>query len=905
MGTAARGSSAVRPAALSSWSGADPAGVTDGDDTGDVVPAAVRVANAPLRVGRYEILRPLGEGGFGTVYLAFQTHPVQRKVALKVVKLGMDSAEVLERFERERQVLAMMDHPCVAKVYDAGVTERGQPYFAMEYVDGVPLSRFVDDEVCSLHQRLELFIDVCKAVQHAHQKGLIHRDLKPGNILVTRVDGRPVPKVIDFGIAKAMSDNLVETQFRTETGRLIGTPEYMSPEQCAGSPDIDTRTDVYALGVILYELLTGQLPFDPTSLRSGGLEGITRIIREVEPPRPSLRVTAADAVSGEQAARSRRTDLRHLQRALSGDLDWIVLKAIEKDRDRRYATASDLAADVRRHLDHQPVSAGPPDLRYRLGKFARRNKLLVATTSAVAAAVVVGLLLATVGFVTASRARDRAEQALLREREARRNEQLAREAERLAAADTAAAAREAGVQLETANAVKGFLVDLFAAADPARARGRESTVRDVLDAAAERLDRGRFADRPDVEIELRSTLAATYRTLGLLGHARRQLDRALATARESPGLARTLRLSLHNRAGLLALDEGDADAAIEQLREAAILASAHFGQDSVESALARQNLGNAYRLDGALADAERLLRDALADLARGLPETDARVAVCRNNLAAVHHLRGELDIAERLFRHSLADVEARHGPDHPEVAAVCRNLALVLHDRHQLEEAEVLLARAVRVWKAVYPAEHPAYREVLELWGDCLRDLGRLEQAAVAVAEALAIRERVHGAASAEACAAMANLANLRQRQGRLDDALELADELLRRASASLRPDHPDDLIELAGYLALRGTLLLDLHRVDDAEPDVRLALELRTRHLPEGDWRTANTRSLLGALLLARGDVSAAEPVLFEAHETLRHSDQAPPVAVERSRERLRALYKATGRDELARTVK
>lgn len=863
------------------------------------------------QIGRYEVLRPLGEGGFGAVFLAYQSHPVKRKVALKVVKPGMGSAEVLQRFESERQALALMDHPHVAKVFDAGMTLRGQPFFAMEYVEGVPLTKFVDDEGLSLTQRLELFIDVCKGVHHAHQKGLIHRDLKPGNILVTRVDGRAVPKIIDFGIAKATSASLLETVYHTETGRLMGTPEYMSPEQCAGSPDIDTRTDVYALGVILYELLTGQLPFDSRKLRAGGLEGLTRVIREVEPPRPSAKVTQLRGEELARLTRTRRTDVLHLRRAITGDLDWIVLKAMEKDPDRRYGSAAELAADVQRHLDSEPVLASPPDWAYRVGKFARRNKLLVVSASAVAAALVAGLLVASVGFVTASRARDRAEQALAREqaalareREARRDEQLAREAERLSAADTAAAAHEVGMQLQAATAVTGFLAELLTWASPGRAVGRELTVREALDAAAARLDEGRFADKPVVELELRSTLGNTYRTLGLLEPARQQLERARRLAKAQSALPVGVRLSLHNRSGLLAMDLGDADAAIDELSRAVALASAQFGDDGVETALARQNLANAYRLDGSLADAERLFRRALADLETKLPEGDLRVSLCRANLASVHHLRGELDRAEALFRMSLQSAASRLGPDHPDTAAMCRNLALVLHDKRQLEEAEMLLGRTVRVWKKAYPVEHPAYREALELWADCLRDLGRLDDAAAAVAESLAIRESVHGRESEESCAALAHLANLRHQQGRLEEALHLADDLMNRVAGLPQPATRTQLMEVAGYRALRGTLLLELGRLDGAEADIRAALELRNRLLAEGDWRTANTRSLLGALLMARGEFEAAEPILFEAHEMLRANRETPALTVQRSRERLQALYRRTGRDDLAARV-
>ncbi len=373
-------------------------------------------------IGRYTLVRKIGEGGCGVVYLAEQTTPVRRRVALKVIKLGMDTRQVITRFEAERQALAMMDHPDIARVFDAGSTESGRPFFVMEFVDGVPITKFCDDHSLSMDARLWLFARVCLALQHAHQKGIIHRDLKPSNILVALHDGAPAPKVIDFGIAKATSGRLTEATLVTGFDQFIGTPAYMSPEQAElRDLDIDTRSDVYSLGVLLYELLTGRPPYDPQSLVRAGIAEIRRIIREVDPPRPSTRVSTLAGADRDTVARLRRAAPTKLRSALTGDLDWIVMRCLEKDRDRRYSTANELADDVRRHLRSEPVVARPPHTLYRVQKFIARNRLVCASAAAVAAALIIGTVVSVRQAVLATRA-GRAE-ALARADAQRRQEQ--------------------------------------------------------------------------------------------------------------------------------------------------------------------------------------------------------------------------------------------------------------------------------------------------------------------------------------------------------------------------------------------------------------------------------------------------------------------------------------------------
>ena len=328
-------------------------------------PAGTEVGE--MIANRYTLLERIGEGGMGTVWLAEQSHPVKHRVAIKLIKPGMDSHEVIARFDAERQALAVMDHPNIAKVYDGGLTDKDRPYFVMEYVQGIPITKYCDQERLSVGDRLQLFQSVCNAVQHAHQKGIIHRDLKPSNILVCSEDGKPAAKVIDFGLAKATAQSLTDQTLVTAQGMLLGTPLYMSPEQAESSVDIDTRTDIYSLGVVLYELLTGGTPLERGQVKLAGIAELVRLIKEVEPPKPSSRITRTDSASN--VASQRNVDPSHLKRSLSGDLDWVVMKALEKERNRRYATAKDLAADIQCHLEDKPVSAGPPSARYWMQKF--------------------------------------------------------------------------------------------------------------------------------------------------------------------------------------------------------------------------------------------------------------------------------------------------------------------------------------------------------------------------------------------------------------------------------------------------------------------------------------------------------------------------------------------------------
>ena len=434
-------------------------------------------------IGTYRLLRCLGEGGMGEVWLAEQTEPVRRQVAVKVIKRGMDSAQVVARFEVERQALAVMDHPAIAKVFDGGTTHDGRPYFAMEYVRGEAITAYCDRLGLRLPARLELFVQLCEGVQHAHQKGIIHRDLKPSNVLVTEIDDRPVPRIIDFGIAKAVSQPLTDRPVYTVLGGFVGTPEYMSPEQAGLTPtDVDTRTDVYALGVMLYELLVGALPFETTTLREGGIDQIRQMIREQEPVRPSTRVRRRGAAGSSDADRRAMVPDR-LAHVLRGDLDAITMKALEKDRGRRYPTANALALDVRRHLQDEPVTAGSPGAAYRAQKFIRRHRWSVAA---------VAVLLALIGGFSVA-------MALQVRRTTRERDRANQEA-------------------ATARQVSNFLVGLFHVSDPSEARGTTLTARDILSKGARDVER-ELGDQPRVRARIETTIGTVYTNLGMLNEA--------------------------------------------------------------------------------------------------------------------------------------------------------------------------------------------------------------------------------------------------------------------------------------------------------------------------------------------------------------------------------------------------
>jgi non-specific serine/threonine protein kinase/serine/threonine-protein kinase len=751
--------------------------------------------------GRYKLLQRLGEGGMGEVWLAEQTEPVHRQVALKVIKAGMDSAQVVARFEAERQALALMDHPVIATVFDGGTTPQGRPYFAMEYVKGEPITAYCDRHRLSTRERLGLFTQVCEGVQHAHQKGIIHRDLKPANVLVTIQDDRAVPKIIDFGVAKATAQHLTERSLFTELGVLIGTPEYMSPEQAEmGGLDIDTRTDIYALGVLLYELLTGALPFDRKDLRQAGLSEIQRIIREKEPPRPSTRITQLGPASTE-AAKNRHTEPRRLVSELRGDLDWITMRALEKDRTRRYQTANALAADVRRHLNDEPVSAGPPSAAYRAGKFVRRHRFGV-----IAAATVV-LLLAAFAVAMAVQVRRTA-----RERD---------KAERLAT----------------------FMVDLFKVSDPGEARGNTITAREVLDKGAERITR-ELEEDPETKATLMATIGNVYESLGLYGPATPLFEEALRIRTRVLGNKHAEVAASMSDLGWLLLRRGDHQRAEPLLRDALSTRRRLFGNEHPAVGWGLTNLGALLQEKADYAGAEPLYREALA-IHRRFPGKDQRdLAASLSNLAGLLQLKGDFAGAEPLLREALGIERRQQGDQHPDVAMDLSNLAALLHEKGNYTEAESLCREAIDVKLRLFGKEHPSVATSLNNLAELLQDKKDYAGAEPRFREALAIERRVLGNEHPTTALTLTRIAGVVAEAGRPVEALPLAQEGVETLRSRLPADHPDR----AEGESVLGYCLVKLHRYQEAEPLLLDSYGVLQSQEPQ---RRRTQRALQGVLAL------------------------------------------------------
>ena len=590
-------------------------------------------------VGPYHLLRLIGEGGMGEVWLAQQRHPIRRQVALKVIKAGMDTRQVIARFEAERQALALMDHPTIATVFDGGATPQGRPYFAMEYVKGEPITTYCDRHRLATRERLSLFMQVCDGVLHAHQKGVIHRDLKPSNVLVTILDDRPLPKIIDFGVAKATAQPLTERSVFTELGMVIGTLEYMSPEQAEMTGlNIDTRTDVYALGVILYELLTGALPFDRRELGQAGLAEVQRIIREKEPSRPSTRVTQHGPVSVEAAA-NRRTEPHSLANQLRGDLDCVTMKALEKDRTRRYNSPSDLAADVRRYLANEPVLARPSSAAYRARKFARRHRLGVAV-----GATAMLLLLAFSATV------------MLQSR------RIGRERDR--------ANREAQISKQ----VTDFLTNLFDVSDPGRSRGKSVTARELLDAGARQISSA-MPDDAELQARMMETIGITYDRLGLFEEAQAQLERALQVRRQALGPEAPETLGAMTALASSLVRRGQYQAALTIYQQVLEIQRRTLGAEHPDRLAVMQDVGWLVAQGGKREEGEKLISDALEIERRILGNTHPVTLKGINRLANVMYWARPLRRPREAIARGTRDPAARAGSGssgHPRGRKVTR-----------------------------------------------------------------------------------------------------------------------------------------------------------------------------------------------------------------------------------------
>ena len=737
------------------------------------------------RISHYKLLQEIGEGGMGTVWMAEQTEPVRRRVALKVIKLGMDTKQVVGRFEAERQALALMDHPNIAKVLDAGATENGRPFFVMELVKGVPITEYCDREKLNTQDRLNLFIQVCQAIQHAHQKGIIHRDIKPSNILVTMNDGVPMPKVIDFGIAKATGGQvLTDKTVFTAIEQFIGTPAYMSPEQAEmNALDIDTRSDIYALGVLLYELLTGKTPFDSKTLISKGLDEIRRIIREEEPMRPSNRLSTLDADEQTRLANQRQSEPPKLLGIIRGDLDWIVMKTLEKDRRRRYDTANGLAMDIQRYLENEPIVARPPSNAYKFQKLVRRNKVAFVAVSAVIAALVIGLSASTWMFIKEKQARQRAVVAeTTAQTEAKKSQQVAR-----------------------------FLQDMLGAVGPSVALGRDTQMlREILDKTSKRVGDD-LKNQPLVEAELRETLGNVYGQIGQLTNAIAMHQRALEIRKQIYGAEhRDIAKSL-NELGEAFVMLGEHGQAEPLIREALTMRRKFFGNESLEVAETMDNLGimtHYWRVKPNLEESESMVRQALAVRRKLLGNENVETADSLEHLGIVLNDHGKPAEAEAAHREALMIRRRLLGNEHPDVARSMHGVAWTLNLERKFAESETMLRETLGIRRKLFGNEHPEAVETLIILGTNLREQKKYTESEIIFRQAIEIQEKVFGRDYPGLASTITGLADSIRVQGRFVEAGELYRRALNVRAESFGRWHPhtgDLLIRLAGTLRDQG----------------------------------------------------------------------------------------------------
>jgi non-specific serine/threonine protein kinase/serine/threonine-protein kinase len=844
-------------------------------------------------VGPYKLIEVIGEGGFGEVWLAERREPMLQRVAVKIIKPGMDSRAVIARFEQERQALAVMDHPNVARVFDGGVTAAGTPYFVMEFVDGEPITAFADRKRLKLRERLELFIPVCEAVQHAHHKGLIHRDLKPGNVLVVEIEGKAVPKVIDFGVAKAIAGEQWTNTAHTQSGVVIGTPLYMSPEQVAGEIDIDTRTDVYSLGVMLYELLAGETPFDARSMRKAAMAEIQRIIRDETPPKPSARMAqfAGDRTTTVADARSATSD--RITNELRRELDWIPLMALRKERDRRYESPQALADDLRRYLDGRPLRAAPESRAYLARKFVRRNKVPMTAAATVFVALAAGLSVALWQRSEAIRAKEseveqraradeRADAALKAEKaEKARADELKRvsefQSQMLSQIDTT----KAGVDL-----MKDVRTRFAAALEKAGVPEQERVARtdaftrelgrvNSTDAAAALIDRTllrpaittigeRFSDQPLVDAQLRHALAELYRRIGLNEAAVPLQESALATRRRMLGDEHPDTLDSIGGMSVLLRELGRLLEAEPFHREALERSRRVRGAEHPETAIAISNIGGLLRAKGEFAAAEPFYREALEKLKRALGDDHAETLRSINNMGVLLAEQGRLAEAEPYYREALGRMRRTLGEEDQQTITAISNMGYLLFSQGKAEQAEALLREALEKSRRTLGEEHPDTLLAVSNMGAMLLDEGRLAEAEPHLREAVAIRRRTLGVEHPDTLLALGNLGILFLDQRNFADAEPPLREALEIRRRTLGEEHVDTLIAIGNL----GSMLRDAGRLAEAEPLHREVLEKRRRVLGEEHPHTLVSLGNIGVLLQRQGSHAEAEPFLLESFE-------------------------------------
>ena len=843
-------------------------------------------------IGRYQIRAELGVGGMGAVYLAEQSEPVRRKVALKVIKAGMDSEEVVARFQSERELLALMNHPNIAQVLDAGTTAEGRLYFAMEYVAGVPINEFCDRRGLNIAQRLQLFLQICEGVQHAHQKGVIHRDLKPSNLMVADYQGQLLVKVIDFGIAKSM-DRGADHSGSTRVGAAIGTPTYMSPEQAAGDlTEIDTRTDVYSLGVVLYRMITHELPISSEMIARAGEFGLANLLREVHFSSPSqkiLDISRDNSINQVEWKRAMAADAASLSRLLVGDLDWITLKALERERDLRYASVSELAADIRRHLQGEAVLAGPPSKLYRFRKFVNRNKMIVGAAAAVVVSLFLGIIGTSYMAIEAAQQRGRAQEALI-------EAQLQRD--------------RAAEESARAVATRTFLEEMIASPDPWRlesdsAETRNVRVVDALATAAANLNK-RLGENPKLRAEVATMLGRTLRRLGQLDAARLQLESALKLLPVSPQSS-LARLNAEIQLAITLADLGEFQAADKLLtpklalmdqknnksgnissdtvidaRRAAAAAAMGVGDGVRAEKLARETLQLAMTLSeksaisgaqAALADilgeggkwdeAKRLLGEAYTNEQLRLGRTHPRVIQFLSLLANLAFREGDHALAQSRYQEAANLAGAVLGPLHPETLGFKAHVLFALAEGGDFDIAIIGFREQIPIVAEVFGADHPDLLTMRSAYANALRASGQLDAAEAEIEAVFRRRSAVLGETHPDTLAAinvLGVIVSQRKDFAKAEILFRQASELYLKANGPL---HPETVMMQANYLSA----LRNLGRIDEA---IAGFTELNTRAeqvFPAGHWLLAVVHGHLGLSLMEGKRFSEAEPWLKKSY--------------------------------------
>jgi eukaryotic-like serine/threonine-protein kinase len=740
-------------------------------------PRGITEAAAESRsIGPYQLVAKLGEGGMGQVWLAEQTAPVHRKVALKLIRAGVYDKTMLLRFQSERQSLAMMDHPAIAKVFDAGATPEGEPYFVMEYVPGIPITDYCDRKHMPIEERLELFIRACEGVQHAHQKAIIHRDLKPANILVVEVDGKPVPRIIDFGLAKAANPQATGQTLFTQLGLFVGTPGYMSPEQAdPGVQDVDTRTDVYSLGVILYALLTGSKPFDVREWHKKSLLEVLRQLREEDPPAPSTKIKSNAPLSASSAARRSMT-VKQFTKALRGDLDWIAMKAIEKDRTRRYGTPSELAADVRRYLNHEPVVARPASVGYRVEKYVRRHRFGVAAAAAILVVLIASAILEAVQLQQTRRERDRATR------------------------------------------IAEFVTGMFQVVNPSEARGNTITAREVLDKASGQIGSGLSSD-PGLQAQLMQTMAQTYTGLGLYGRAQPLTERALVIQQSLLGERSRETLETQSDLAQLMRSRGHFSEAEKLLVPTLDLQRKVLGPADPDTLLTMDRLGYVYANEARYSEAEGLFRQTLAAERRVLGPDNSQTLSTLNELAEILTPQGRYAEADEIYSQLIAAQRRTLGPDHPATLLSMSHAAENLSEEGRYADAEKMFADVLAGQRRVLGPEHPQTLRAMTILGVTLMREGRYAEADKLQSQVIEVKRRVLGPAHTSTLQSMEMEATCLSGEGRYSDADKMFRDVIQTAKRNnLRGTVAEAWYNYATAEARRG-------RVDDAFADLNRAV--------------------------------------------------------------------------------